>query len=140
MKTIFLLMLSLQLTAKTHAQPAEKQIRVLLANQVNGWNRGNIPAFMNGYWKSDSLMFVGKSGITYGWQKILDNYQKNYPNAATMGQLNFDIVQLKLLSTGCYFVLGKWFIKRTAGDVNGHFTLILQKFKDGWKIVSDHSS
>ena len=134
------LLLCIILLPKTHAQPAEKQIQELLANQTTAWNRGDIPAFMSGYWKSDSLVFVGKSGITYGWQKTLDNYQKNYPDAATMGQLQFDIVQLKKLSSNTYFVLGKWFLKRTVGNVGGHFTLILKKFKEGWKVVSDHSS
>ncbi len=134
------LLLCIVLLPKTHAQPAEKQIRELLANQTVAWNRGDIPEFMSGYWKSDSLVFVGKSGITYGWQKTLDNYLKNYPDAATMGQLRFDIVQLKKLSSNTCFVLGKWFLKRTVGDVGGHFTLILKKFKEGWKVVSDHSS
>ena len=134
------LLLCIVLLPKTHARPAEKQIRELLANQTTAWNRGDIPAFMSGYWNSDSLVFVGKSGITYGWQKTLDNYQKNYPDAATMGKLRFDIVQLEKLSSNTYFVLGKWFLKRTIGDVGGHFTLILKKFKDGWKVVSDHSS
>lgn len=137
---ILILLLCIMLVPKTHAQPAEKQIRELLASQTIAWNRGDIPAFMSGYWKSDSLVFVGKSGITYGWQKTLDNYQKNYPDAATMGQLRFDIVQLKKLSSNTYFVLGKWFLKRTIGDVGGHFTLILKRFKEGWKVVSDHSS
>ena len=137
---ILTLVLCIVLLPKTHALPAEKQIRELLANQTMAWNNGDIPAFMSGYWNSDSLVFVGKSGITYGWQKTLDNYQKNYPDAAIMGQLQFDIVQLKKLCGNTYFVLGKWFLKRTIGDVGGHFTLILKKFKDGWKVVSDHSS
>ncbi len=134
------LVLCILLMPKTHAQPAEMHIRELLTNQTTAWNSGDIAAFMSGYWKSDSLLFVGKSGITYGWQKTLDNYLKNYPNAATMGQLRFDIIQLKKLRGSTYFVLGKWFLERTVGDVGGHFTLILKKFKDGWKIVSDHSS
>ncbi len=137
---ILILLFCTGLLPQTYARPAEKQIRALLENQTVAWNRGDIPAFMSGYWKSDSLVFVGKSGITYGWQKTLDNYKKNYPDTATMGQLRFDIVQLKKLSGNTYFVLGKWFLKRTVGDVGGHFTLILKKFKEGWKVVSDHSS
>ncbi len=122
------------------AQTADKQIRQLLDQQAKDWSRGDIPAYMNGYWKSDSLVFIGSSGISYGWKNTLAHYQQKYPDAATMGKLRFDIVQVKSLSSDCYFVLGKWFLTRTAGDVNGHFTLIFRKFKNGWRIVSDHSS
>ena len=125
---------------QTHAQPATQHIRKVLQQQTNAWNRGDIPGFMQGYWHSDSLLFIGKSGITYGWQPTLENYQKNYADTANMGQLQFTIVQIKALSSQCYFVLGKWFLKRSVGDVGGHFTLIFKKMKGGWKIISDHSS
>ena len=122
------------------SQPAQERIKLLLNEQTDAWNRGDIPAFMKGYWKNDSLQFVGKSGVTYGWQKTLDNYKKNYPDSASMGKLTFDILQIKQISNEYYYVLGKWFLKRSVGDVGGHFTLLFKKFKDGWRIVADHSS
>ncbi|MCB0740716.1 MAG: hypothetical protein KDB92_06630, partial [Chitinophagaceae bacterium] len=81
-------------------QPAQSQvkeayskdeiaIRQLMDNQTAAWNRGDITAFMKGYWQNDALMFVGKSGVTYGWQNTLDNYKKGYPDTAAMGQLQF---------------------------------------------------
>jgi ketosteroid isomerase-like protein len=118
----------------------ELAIRKLMAAQEKDWNLGNITGFMQGYWKSDSLLFVGKNGPTYGWQQTLDNYKKGYPDTATMGQLHFDILQIQPLSSSYCFVLGKWFLKRLKGDVGGAFTLLFRKFKDGWKIVADHSS
>lgn len=122
-------------------QPAqETAIRKLMAAQEQAWNRGDIPAFMEGYWKNDSLLFVGKNGPTYGWQHTLDNYKKGYPDTATMGQLHFDLLQLKPLSNDYYFVLGKWHLSRSKGDVGGAFTLLFCRFKAGWKIVADHSS
>jgi len=122
------------------AQTDSAKIRAILAQQNSDWNKGDIPAFMKSYWNNDSLMFVGKSGVTYGWQKTLDNYKKGYPDTAAMGQLTFDILQVKPLSKDIYFVLGKWSLKRTIGDVGGHFTLLFRRFNDGWKIVADHSS
>ena len=123
------------------AQPtAETAIRKLMATQEAAWNEGNIPGFMEGYWKNDSLLFVGKSGPNYGWQQTLDNYKKNYPDTATMGRLQFDLLQIKPLGSDYYFVLGKWLLKRMKGDVGGTFTLLFRKFKNGWKIVADHSS
>jgi hypothetical protein len=74
-----------------------------LAQQTSAWNNGKLDDFMNGYWQSDSLMFIGKSGITYGWQKTLDNYKKGYPDTASMGKLNFDLLSVKRLSDN-YFL------------------------------------
>lgn len=132
--------LLLFISIKLFAQPHETAIRKLMAAQEVAWNSSNIPGFMEGYWKNDSLLFVGKNGPTYGWQQTLDNYKKNYPDTASMGQLHFDILQVKPLSRNYYFVLGKWFLKRSKGDVGGAFTLLFRKFKNGWRIVADHSS
>ena len=97
---------------------------------------------MNGfvYWKSDSLMFIGKKGMVRGWQQTLDNYKKGYPDTAAMGKLSFDIVEVKPLSKEYAFVVGKWMLKRSIGDVSGHYTLLLRRIKGQWKIVADHSS
>lgn len=108
--------------------------------QTIAWNSGNIENFMHGYWQNDSLMFIGKSGVTYGWQKTLDNYKKGYPDTAAMGNLDFIILQVKKLSEDYSFVIGKWHLARTIGDLSGHFTLLFKKIKNNWVIVSDHSS
>jgi len=46
----------------------EKSIRQVLVTQTECWNHGNIEGFMQTYWKSDSLMFIGKTGVHVGWQ------------------------------------------------------------------------
>jgi hypothetical protein len=118
----------------------ENKIRHILHTQTTSWNTGDLEKFMIGYWENDSLMFIGKSGITYGWQKTLENYKKGYPTKEAMGILSFDIIQVKKLSSRYYFVLGKWHLKRTIGDLSGHYTLIFKKIKNNWVVISDHSS
>ncbi len=118
----------------------ETRIRELLARQTADWNRGDVEAFMNGYWENDSLMFVGKSGVTYGWMNTLNNYKKGYPDTAAMGKLSFDIIKVKRLSKKYYFVVGKWFLKRSIGDISGHYNLLFEKMNSRWVIVADHSS
>jgi ketosteroid isomerase-like protein len=115
-------------------------IKALLNRQQNAWNNGQIEQFMNGYWQSDSLMFIGKSGINYGYQTTLENYKKNYPDTARMGKLQFTLLQIKPLSPQYYFVVGKWYLTRSVGDIGGHFTLVFRKIKGRWLIVADHSS
>lgn len=118
----------------------EKVILEILKEQNNAWNRGDIDGFMTGYWKNDSLMFIGKSGVTYGWTNTLNNYKKGYPDTAAMGKLTFTLIQVKRLSAKYYHVTGKWFLKRSVGDVEGHYTLLFRKIRGRWVIISDHSS
>ena len=135
--SILVIVLSFQLSAQSND---EKEIRNILATQTAAWNRGDIDQFMNGYWENDSLMFIGKSGVTYGWTNTLNNYKKGYPDTAAMGQLKFDLIQVKKLSKKYFHVTGKWFLKRSIGDVGGHYTLLFQKINGRWVIISDHSS
>lgn len=118
----------------------EKAIRELLSKQTTAWNQGNIEGFMKGYWENDSLMFIGKSGVTWGWKKTLENYKKSYPDKTAMGQLFFDLLVMKPLSSEYYQVVGKWLLKRTIGDLSGHYTLLLKKINGAWVVVADHSS
>ena len=128
-------------TFKGIAQTADvKEILSILENQTKAWNQGNLEKFMDGYWNSDSLMFIGQRGVTYGFRNTLNNYKKNYSDTAKMGKLFFTILETKKLSPEYYFVLGKWFLKRRIGDVGGHYTLLFRRINGRWVIVSDHSS
>jgi len=118
----------------------EKQIRKILQEQSAAWNRGDIDAFMKGYWNNDSLLFVGKNGPTYGYSNTLNNYKKNYPNKDFMGQLKFTLLEVKPLSKQLWMVLGKWELTRNAGNVSGHYTLLFKKINGSWVIIVDHSS
>jgi len=115
-------------------------IRNILNKQTSAWNNGNLEEFMSGYWKNDSLMFIGQSGITYGWIQTLANYKLHYPDTIIMGKLKFDIILVKPLSPQYYHVTGKWMLKRSVGDVSGYFTLLFRKINGTWKIIADHSS
>jgi uncharacterized protein (TIGR02246 family) len=118
----------------------ETEVRNVLAKQNAAWNRGDVDAFMVGYWEDDSLMFIGKSGVTYGYKNTLANYKKNYPDTTVMGKLTFTLIQVKQLSTEYFHVTGKYYLTRTIGDTSGHFTLVFRKINGNWVIISDHSS
>jgi ketosteroid isomerase-like protein len=133
----FLLSANLQLTAQSKD---ELIIRKSMDLQRAAWNNGDLDGFMDTYWRNDSLMFIGKSGVTYGWQNTLNNYKRGYPDTASMGKLRFDILQVKRLSVLYFSVVGKWHLTRSAGNLSGHFTLLFKKIGNRWLIVSDHSS
>jgi len=142
MKKLFLLFLTLLLSVSfLFAQsPDETTIRSEIEKQRLAWNRGDLEGFMNGYWQSDSLMFIGKSGVTYGWKNTLENYKRGYPDTAAMGKLDFNILQVKKISDTHFFVVGKWHLTRSIGNVEGHFTLFFKKINNKWLIIADHSS
>ncbi len=137
--SLFVFILLLTFSA-SYSQPDEANIRKVLGEQVEAWNTGSVENFMKGYWQNDSLLFIGKAGVTYGWQKTRDNYKKNYPDKAAMGNLTFNLLEFKPLSPEYYFVVGKWHLQRTAGDIGGHFSLLFRKINGMWLIVADHSS
>ena len=139
MKVFFTLLLFLW-HVQLGAQASEQPIRKLLDKQTLAWNRGDLEGFMQGYWKNDSLCFIGKSGVTYGWDNTLANYKKGYPDTAAMGKLQFTILHVQLLSKQVAQVIGKWHLTRSIGNVQGHFTLLLRRLNRQWVIVSDHSS
>lgn len=97
MKKLFLLFVALfSFFNFSYAQSQDETIiRSEIEKQRLAWNRGDIEGFMNGYWQSDSLMFIGKSGVTYGWKNTLGNYKRGYPDTAAMGKLDFNILRLK---------------------------------------------
>ena len=139
MKALIVFFTALLCYCSSFAQDKESIIKVL-EDQRQAWNHGNIDIYMQGYWKSDSLVFVGKTAPVYGWQGTLDRYKKSYPDKAAMGELTFDIIQVKILDNHNAFVLGGWHLKREKDAPGGYFTLWFRKINGEWKIVCDHTS
>lgn len=118
----------------------DRAIRQLLDTQQTAWNTGDIDSFMTGYEHSDSLQFVGRHKINFGWQTTLDNYKKNYPDTVVMGKLHFNILRINPVSADAAFLTGTYHLKRTIGDAEGIFTLVLRKINGAWLIVYDHTA
>ena len=139
MKKAILFCLLLLISCFLFAQDKQAIVKVL-SGQQTAWNNADIDAFMQGYWKSDSLLFVGKSGPVHGWQATLARYKKNYPGKEGMGVLSFDILKVELLDETNAFVLGAFHLKRQNDAPNGYFTLWFKKIDGAWVIVCDHTS
>ena len=131
-----------QAVPKARPEAVRRAIVQVLTTQTAAWNRGDIPGFMQGYWQSDSLVFIGRKGPTYGWQPTLANYQKNYPSAAAMGQLDFSGLRVSLLAPRAAQVVGHWHLARPAalGDLQGYFLLVLRQVEGKWVVVADHTN
>ncbi|WP_417785255.1 YybH family protein [Tenacibaculum sp.] len=129
-----------QEVTKTISEETEKQeILSVMKAQEEAWSNHDLEGFMQGYWKSDSLKFYGRNGITFGWQKTLDNYKKGYPTKEHSGTLTFKINDISKITEGAYSVMGEYHLKRYVGDANGVFMIIFKKIQGEWKIIADTS-
>jgi ketosteroid isomerase-like protein len=119
----------------------EAAIREVLLNQQAAWNKGDIPAFLEGYWNSPELTFSGSDGTVRGYDGLLERYRKSYPDKAAMGELEFSGLEIRVLASDTALVLGHWHLKRVSADVGGVFTLVFRRFPTlGWRIIHDHTS
>lgn len=125
-------------------QPAANKekaaIKAVMKQQEQAWNNGELEGFMQGYWKSDSLLFIGSKGLTYGWETTLANYQKGYPTKEEMGTLKFTIKKIIMITPFEAWMVGQWKLTREKDTPQGHFTLLWKKIEGNWKIVADHTS
>jgi len=120
----------------------EQEIRRVLDDQVAAWNRGDIPAFMEGYDKSEATTFVG-TNITKGHSQVLARYLHSYPTRERMGTLRFSDIEIRLLGSDYASVIGRFHLDRSAdagGEAAGIFTLLFHNTTQGWRIILDHTS
>ena len=113
-------------------------IKKILTSQQECWNNGDIDGFMQGYWNSEELIFTSLSHKpAYGWKNTLERYKNSYPTKSSMGELNFEILNLKLISRTTARLKGKWELIREKDNPNGLFWLDIEKFDNNWLITKD---
>jgi uncharacterized protein (TIGR02246 family) len=136
----------MQPNAKAQAQPSSRDakalaaIRAVLDAQVAAWNRGDIEGFMDGYARSDDIVFVSGDTVTHGWTVVLNRYKKGYDTREKMGTLAFSDLEIKVISKDAAVATGRWQLNREKDTPQGRFTLIFRRTKAGWRIVHDHTS
>jgi uncharacterized protein (TIGR02246 family) len=125
--------------ARALAEDAAGEIRAVLAQQAEAWNRGDIDAFMEHYWKSDELTFSSGGQTTRGWKSTKENYQRRYPTREKMGRLTFSQLEITPLGNEAALVLGRWRLEREE-PVGGNFSVVFRKIDGRWVIIHDHTS
>ncbi len=116
-----------------------KAILKLLRDQEAAWNRNDIEGFMVGYWQDERMSFAGGGTLLRGWNATLERYKTRYP-AGKMGQLEFRNLEPRKIGEAAAMVLGTYHLQMENELAEGGFTLVLEKFDDGWKIIHDHTS
>ena len=144
MKKLILVICTLILSQTGFSQTTEQEdkeaILAVLKAQRLAWSDNNMEAFMEGYWKSDSLKFYGRNGVTYGWDNTLERYKQAYPTPDHTGILSFKINDISKITDDAYYVMGEYHLKRTVGNATGIFMIIFKRIDGAWKIIADTSS
>ncbi len=134
---------TLFLLASCGAPPApdwRSEVSALLTAQAAAWNRGDIAGYMDGYWRSDSLLFTSGGSVRRGWSETFKKYAATYDSREKMGTLTFSGLEFHLPAPGAAWVFGRWELARASDAPGGVFTVVLRRFPEGWKIVHDHTS
>ncbi len=118
----------------------DASVRAVLGQQVDAWNNGDIPGYMQGYWRSDSTIFISGGTRVTGYDTVLARFQRSYPTRDAMGHLTFEELEILMTSSDAALARGIWRLRRSEDEPWGRFTLLLGKKADGWRIVYDHTS
>jgi uncharacterized protein (TIGR02246 family) len=138
--TVLVLFAILAFVASVCADDSSREIQAVLTQQAEAWNRGDIDAFMEHYWKSDELTFSSGGQTTRGWKSTKEIYQRRYPTREKMGQLKFSQLEITALDESAALVLGRWRLERDESPVGGNFSLVCRKIDGKWVIIHDHTS
>ena len=143
--------------ANLHAQTAEQPTRPdqlhtltrdelevvkVLTRQENAWNKGDLDSFTAAYKNSSEIVFVG-SHISRGYADMVNEYRHDYPTKEAMGTLSFSDLEPRVLDEHFAVLVGRYKLernKKSGGNAEGAFSMVLEKTKEGWKIIVDHTT
>lgn len=127
--------------ARRFAPVDRAAVQAVLDAQVAAWNRGDLAGYMDGYARTDALVFTSGANIRKGWQATFDAYQRRYArDPAAMGRLRFEILAIDPVGADGAVVLGNWILTDSPSDGRGVFSVVLERRPDGWKVIHDHTS
>jgi ketosteroid isomerase-like protein len=128
--------------ARRAFEPSDRRaLEALIERQRLAWNRGDLPAYMEGYARTPALVFTSGAKIRRGWDQTLAAYQKRYGgDRGGMGRLVFEILDVQPVGADGAVVLGRWRLTDTPQAGSGVFSVVAERRAEGWRIVHDHTS
>lgn len=119
---------------------ATEQVRQVLEIQVAAWNRKDLDAFMAGYWPSEHMVFMTREGSTRGFAETLARYRRSYADPSRFGRLAFSDLSFETVDLETVLARGAWRLHETKDEPHGRFVLVVRRFREGWRIVSDYTT
>ncbi len=136
---------SILLAATLVAAPANaprQAVTAAMADSAAGWNTGDLDRFVAIY--ASDAVFVTPKGLLRGKAAIADHYRPSFAAGGNKrGKLGFQMLAHRTISNVHELLFARWTLTPadpTATPETGMTTLLFERRKDGWKILSDHSS
>jgi uncharacterized protein (TIGR02246 family) len=124
-------------SAETAAAAAAHELRDLLAAQASAWSRGDLDAFAAVY--AEDALFLSPSGTTRGRAELVARYRGRYPDAAAMGRLTLDVLDVRA-GADTAGVAARWTLSYAdRPEATGLTLLVFRRTAEGWQIVQDAS-
>src|SRR5262245_49674904 len=123
------------------SQPSDAQVIYEdLLKLLEAWNADNIDRYLELYWKSPNLSVLRNMEQLNGWQNLHDFLAKTFQDPKLMGHAEPVRIQIKLLTpTLAYRLLRLKFTFPDSKKLEEVRTMVLQKFKEGWKIIGSQA-
>jgi uncharacterized protein (TIGR02246 family) len=129
-------------TAAAPAPTPQAQVEAAMADSAAGWNAGSLDRFVAVY--ADDAVFVTRKGLVRGKAAIADHYRASFAKGGnTRGKLGFQMLAYRTISNVHQLLFARWTLTPSdpaAKPETGMTTLLFERRKAGWQIISDHSS
>jgi ketosteroid isomerase-like protein len=127
--------------AESKSSSAKDDVTAVLQTQADAWNKGDLDKFMSAYLDSEETSYTSGGTEVWGYKALHDRYQNKYGKSPeTMGKLSFSDLKCFDLGSKNELAIGRWHLELKTTTLDGVFSLVLVKGKDGWKILHDHTS
>ncbi|WP_298687926.1 SgcJ/EcaC family oxidoreductase [uncultured Sphingomonas sp.] len=117
-------------------------IVLAMADSAAGWNAGDLDRFMAVY--ADDAVYVTGRGLVRGKAAIADTYRRSFARGGNMrGRLSFGDMAFRRLDPTHQILWARWTLTPAAAGAKvetGMTSLVFERRREGWRIVSDHSS
>jgi hypothetical protein len=119
---------------------AHSEIQNLILTAIDKWNAHDIDGYMEGVWKSKDFVMVIDAQEIRGWAEALAAYKRGYADPSTMGTVVCESLESQLVTSEVASVVMRWTLYLKGGKILGTSTMVIRKFEEGWKVISDHST
>jgi hypothetical protein len=118
------------------------EIQALTDRMVDRWNAHDIDGYMEQAWKSDEFRIVGLDDEAFtvtGWTHALQDYKQGYTDRTKMGNMRCQVLGIELVTPELALVSNRCIQILNDRARVGISWMVVAKFSDAWKVVSDYS-
>ena len=140
MKSMLLPVLVIAAPAAAQTTP-QAQITAAMNDSAAAWNRGDLNGFMALY--AEDALFAAGDKLKRDSREIAAGYAPSFVSGGNKrGRLGFEMLAWRTLSPVHQLLVARYVLTPADGTApqSGLTTLLFERRKAGWRIISDHSS